>query len=630
MPQTLILSVSPDGEQESAIERAAALLREGKLVAFPTETVYGLGADATNPSAVATIFAAKERSASDPLIVHIADLERLSSVVAETPPLALQLAERFWPGPLTLVLPRAEAIPLNVTAGGPTVGVRMPASLVALMLIRAAGVPVAAPSANRFMRTSPTTAAHVLADLDGRIDCVLDGGPCAVGVESTVLDLTTTPPRILRPGAVTLEALREVAPEIEGPATIEAGALARAPGQMERHYAPRTPLIVFAGQDESALAAIRAEAEAALAQGKRVGALLPDHEISALDGLDMRVESLGPDPAAISRNLYAALRALDGGGLDLLLTHTYDDEGLGLALNDRLRRAAGGSLRSVDEEKVTTMHEKTLPGTPSHQAALGALTAYYASDPRVLAFSLFGSLARGDWDEYSDLDLDVILGDDVLIGARQEAERLTPVLEAVGERTVLILPRGQGSVDLVLLPLLEISIRYHALVTTSPNIVESAIVLTGPLTTEQVRAAGLANAESDETAPSELLDACVRYALEVGIAIRRGELWLAVELLHRQRGMLMELFVQSRSGGRPTQTFEAQADPALQARLGATLPMFDPPSMWRAHQAMLDLLEQDIPAFADGQAQLSAGQREVLSAIRDRESAGAQGGQGEV
>jgi L-threonylcarbamoyladenylate synthase len=348
MPQTLILAVSPTGEPESAIARAAALLREGKLVAFPTETVYGLGADATNASAVAAIFAAKERPASDPLIVHIADLERLSSVVAQTPPLALKLAERFWPGPLTLVLPRAATIPLTVTAGGSTVGVRMPASLVALKLLRAAGVPVAAPSANRFMRTSPTTAAHVLADLDGRIDCVLDGGSCAVGVESTVLDLTAAPPRILRPGAVTLEALREVAPEITGPVAAETGAVARAPGQMARHYAPRTPLIVFAGQGERALAAIRAEAEAAIAAGKRVGALLSDSEVVALDGLDVKIESLGGDLPAISRGLYAALRTLDSAGLDALLTHTYDDEGLGLALNDRLRRAAGGSLRSVE------------------------------------------------------------------------------------------------------------------------------------------------------------------------------------------------------------------------------------------------------------------------------------------
>jgi L-threonylcarbamoyladenylate synthase len=295
-----------------------------------------------------TLLAAKERPASDPLIVHIVDLEQLPSVVAATPPLALELAERFWPGPLTLVLPRAATIPLNVTAGGETVGVRMPASVVAQKLLRAAGVPVAAPSANRFMRTSPTMAAHVLADLDGRIDCVLDGGPCAVGVESTVLDLTATPPRILRPGAVTLEELREVTPEIAGPMAAETALIARAPGQMERHYAPRTPLVVFAGQGKRALEAIRVEAQAALAQEKRVGVLLPENETGALNGLDVRIESLGADLPAVSRNLYAALRTLDNAGMDLLLTHTYDDEGLGLALNDRLRRAAGGSLRQIE------------------------------------------------------------------------------------------------------------------------------------------------------------------------------------------------------------------------------------------------------------------------------------------
>ena len=264
------------------------------------------------------------------------------------------------------------------------------------------------------------------------------------------------------------------------------------------------------------------------------------------------------------------------------------------------------------------MKKTTLPGMPSHQAALSALTARYASDLRVLAFSLFGSLARGDWDEYSDLDLDVVLRDDVAIDARQEAQRLAPVLETIGERITLTVPRGQESIDLVLLPLLEISIRYHALATTSPNIVESVIVLAGPITTEQVRAAGIANRENDETSPAELLDACVRYALEIGIALRRGEPWIAVELLHRTRGLLMELFAQTHGGARPVQTFDAQADSALKSRLGATLPTFESPSMWGAHRAMLDLLEQDIPALSNGQAQLTNGQHEILLAIRER------------
>jgi predicted nucleotidyltransferase len=271
-----------------------------------------------------------------------------------------------------------------------------------------------------------------------------------------------------------------------------------------------------------------------------------------------------------------------------------------------------------------------LPGTPSHQAVLGALSAYYADDSRVLAFSLFGSLARGDWDEYSDLDLDVVLRDDALIDARREAERLIPVLELVGERIVLILPRGQESVDLVLLPLLEISLRYHLLATTSPNIVESVAVLAGPLTIGEVCAAGLANREHDETSPGALLDACVRYTLETDIALRRGKLWMAIELLHRMRGLLMELFARTHGGARPLHTFAAQADPALQTRLGATLPAFDLPSARRAHQAMLDLLEQDISAFSNGQAQLTAGHLEVLRAVRKRVPAGAYDDKGEV
>jgi L-threonylcarbamoyladenylate synthase len=355
MPETIVLQVERDGTPASAIARAAALLRAGGLVAFPTETVYGLGADATAPAAVEGIFRAKKRPYSDPLIVHLAERDALPSVARDIPNAAWKLARHFWPGPLTLVLPRADRIPALVAAGGDTVGVRVPDHAVARALIRAAGVPVAAPSANRFMHTSPTTAAHVLADLDGRIDCVLDAGPCVVGVESTVLDLTVNPPRILRPGGVTLEALRAIIPDVRGPAEAAASggpaansaAVARAPGQMERHYAPRARLIVFDGEGERALDALRREAAAALARGERVGALLPNDEAGMLDGLAVTVATLGPsaDLGAISRRLYAALRELDEQRLDLILAHTFGREGLGLALWDRLRRAAGGELR---------------------------------------------------------------------------------------------------------------------------------------------------------------------------------------------------------------------------------------------------------------------------------------------
>ncbi|HEX6796607.1 MAG TPA: L-threonylcarbamoyladenylate synthase [Ktedonobacterales bacterium] len=374
MRSTRVLRVTPSGhgpDDAAAIAEAAALLRAGELVAFPTETVYGLGADATSTRAVEGIFTAKERPRSDPLIVHLAAAEELGRVARGVPELAGRLAARFWPGPLTLILPRTETIPPIVAAGGPTVGVRVPAHPVARALIAAAGVPVAAPSANRFMHTSPTTAAHVLADLDGRIDCVLDAGPCAVGVESTVLDVTVTPPRILRPGGVTLEALRTVAPEIAGPIeapTLDAGSVgasggrlpgahsaspspARAPGQMARHYAPRTRLVVFDAQGVRGLAAVRGEVLAARARGERVGALLPDDEARVLEGEHpgVAVAALGPagDLAVHTRRLYAALRELDALGLDLIVAHTFSREGLGLALADRLRRAAGGQLQPV-------------------------------------------------------------------------------------------------------------------------------------------------------------------------------------------------------------------------------------------------------------------------------------------
>lgn len=354
---TCVLHVNPDGTPAAALAVAVEILRNGGLVAFPTETVYGLGADATNASAAMSIFAAKERPFNDPLIVHVPDFEHVFQVAATVPSLAPALAAHFWPGPLTLILPRAAAIPPVVAAGGSTVGVRVPSHPIAQALLRAADVPIAAPSANRFMHTSPTTAAHVLADLDGRIDCVLDGGPTTVGVESTVLDLTADPPRVLRPGGVTLEELRTLIPDVQGPASTassrpDAGvdaAVERAPGQMERHYAPRARLVVFDAQEAPALAAIRTEAQAALLRGERVGALLPDEEAAALAALPVAIALLGPsdDLAEISRQLYAALRQLDAQQLDLILTHTFGTQGMGLALWDRLRRAAGGRFRAV-------------------------------------------------------------------------------------------------------------------------------------------------------------------------------------------------------------------------------------------------------------------------------------------
>ena len=212
---TKVVPVDPVHPERAIIEGAAELIREGQLVVFPTETVYGLGADALQPQAVERIFAAKGRPFSDPLIVHVADRSILPTLVADVPPIAHKLMEAFWPGPLTLVLPAGPRIPRLITAGLPTVAIRMPRHPIALALIRVAGSPIAAPSANRFMHVSPTTAQHVLTDLNGQVPLILDGGPCEIGMESTVLDLCSSRATILRPGGVSLEALRMVLPDVQ-------------------------------------------------------------------------------------------------------------------------------------------------------------------------------------------------------------------------------------------------------------------------------------------------------------------------------------------------------------------------------------------------------------------------------
>ena len=328
------------------IERAAAALRAGGLVAFPTETVYGLGANALDAAAVAGIFRAKGRDLSDPCIVHIADWAGLDRVVAARPPSLAVLASAFWPGPLSLILPKAASIPPIVTAGRDTVAVRLPDHPVALALIRAAGVPIAAPSANRFMHTSPTTAQHVWDDLQGRIDLILDGGPTPIGVESTVLDLTATVPTVLRPGGVSVERLRAVLGTVQGGGAqlVEANGGARSPGLLTTHYAPEATLTLYAGTQAAALAAIEREARRLLAEGRAVGLLLTDEDSALLRSLGASIASLGPrdDAGAQAALLYAALRALEGAGVERILARDVVAEGLGLAVRDRLRRAAGG------------------------------------------------------------------------------------------------------------------------------------------------------------------------------------------------------------------------------------------------------------------------------------------------
>ncbi len=335
----------------AAIDTAAGMLLNAKLVAFPTETVYGLGALALSGAAVAAIFAAKERPATDPLIVHLPGRRWLGRVVSQVSVEAERLIEAFWPGPLTLILPRSAAVPAAVTAGLPGVGVRVPSHPIAAALLRAVDAPVAAPSANRFGHVSPTTAAHVLADLDGRIDAVLDGGPATIGVESTVLDMCGPEPLLLRPGAISRQELADVLghPVCDSrPSTARADLPQQAPGQLVHHYSPRAEVRLYGHADGSVLEQMRRDAErdAAAGQGEPPAWLLLDEDAAATEGVPGRRWLLGPagDLTHAARRLYPSLREADEWGAQVVLAHLVPQPGLGEAINDRLTRAAGGRV----------------------------------------------------------------------------------------------------------------------------------------------------------------------------------------------------------------------------------------------------------------------------------------------
>jgi len=333
-----LLSVDPLAPDPGAVADAAAVLAGGGLVALPTETVYGLGASARDAAAVRRVFAAKGRPADNPLICHVADADGLAALALRVTPLAAELAATWWPGPLTLVVDAAPGLPGETTGGLDSVAVRVPAHPVALAVLRASGLAVAAPSANRSGRPSPTTAAHVVADLGGQVDLVLDAGPSPIGVESTVVDARGQRPVLLRPGAVTAEDLGIILEQTCG-STHEhtAEAVGRSPGTRYRHYAPATPLLVAPRGGGAALAA-----EAA-AGGRRVGLVAPGAAPPGVIGL-----AAPPDAAALAAVLFAALRRSDALGLDALVVEAVDDTGIGRAIMDRLRRAAGGRVTERD------------------------------------------------------------------------------------------------------------------------------------------------------------------------------------------------------------------------------------------------------------------------------------------
>jgi L-threonylcarbamoyladenylate synthase len=331
----IVVRVDPRDPDLAALVPAADALRRGALVAFPTETVYGLGAHALDPAAVARIFAAKGRPGYNPLIVHTADLAGARALAAEWPDAAERLARAFWPGPLTLVLPKDAAVPDEVTAGLPTVALRVPAHPVAQALLRLAAVPVAAPSANRSTRVSPTTAEHVVRGLGRRVEVVVDGGPCPVGIESAVLSLAGPVPTLLRPGSVSLDQLRAVVGEVALPSAEPDGTAARpSPGMMDRHYAPRAELRVMA---PAARAALLAEAGA-----RPTGALL----LAPAPGAPLALAVAMPaEPAAYAARLYAALHEVDEAGCRAVLVDAVPDAPAWDGVRDRLRRAEAGVRR---------------------------------------------------------------------------------------------------------------------------------------------------------------------------------------------------------------------------------------------------------------------------------------------
>jgi L-threonylcarbamoyladenylate synthase len=349
MRETLVLKVDSNTPEIKAIRVAAIFIKNGGLVAFPTETVYGLGADALNPKAVRNLFRAKKRPLDNPPIVHVGDFQDVYRLATEVPEKAERLMEVFWPGPLTLIFKRSKIVPDVTVASLDTIAVRMPRHNVALALIRESGCPLAAPSANLAGKPSPTTAEHVLEDLNGRIDAVLDAGPTRIGVESTVLDLTVDPPQILRPGGTPLEALKRVLGKVElHPVAVAEKEIAiekaRSPGMKHRHYAPKAEVVVVEGELAAVAKKVAELTDFYRRRKLKVGVLATD-ETAALYRADV-VKSLGSRSSlnAIAKNLFKLLREFDLEGADVIIAEGVPTEGLGLAVMNRLRKASGYNI----------------------------------------------------------------------------------------------------------------------------------------------------------------------------------------------------------------------------------------------------------------------------------------------
>lgn len=335
---------------DASIREAGEIIRAGGLVAFPTETVYGLGGDALNPASSRKIYEAKGRPSDNPLIVHIANMEALSAIVKSVPGAAKTLAAAYWPGPLTMIMEKSVLVPKETTGGLDTVAVRMPSDAVALAFIRAAGGYVAAPSANRSGRPSPTSAAYVTQDLDGRIEMILDGGEATLGLESTIIDLTVEPPAILRPGFITAEMLRQKLGHVEEDETLfraDSGQAPKAPGMKYRHYAPKGELTIVRGLAEAVTVYINGELAEGRKGGKKTGVIATDETVDKYQADVPRSVGKRMDAAAAAKGLYRILREFDDEGVELIYSESFDGEGVSQAVMNRLLKAAGHRVINV-------------------------------------------------------------------------------------------------------------------------------------------------------------------------------------------------------------------------------------------------------------------------------------------
>ncbi len=350
--ETRIISVREEqiDEKDALLRQAGEILKSGGLVAFPTETVYGLGGDGLNRESSKKIYAAKGRPSDNPLIIHIVDMKALAMIAKEISQTVEKVAEAFWPGPLTMILPKSDKVPGETTGGLDTVAVRMPSHRVARKLIEYAGGYVAAPSANASGKPSPTLAKYVIEDMAGRIDMIIDGGEVGIGLESTIIDMTVNPPQILRPGFITEEMLAQVLGRVDIDKTIftnDTKLAPKAPGMKYRHYAPKGQLTIVTGEPEKVVAYINGQADAARGSGKKVGIIGSKEQMELYRGDFVKSAGHRDDEQAIAHNLYRILREFDDEGAEVIYSEAFEHGGMGQAIMNRLLKAAGHSVINV-------------------------------------------------------------------------------------------------------------------------------------------------------------------------------------------------------------------------------------------------------------------------------------------